>query len=825
MRASVLSSLLVLSAACTPAERILAPIAEHAQAPHHNLPAGEQSVYRWTDPGAWPDGAVPATGSDVVIPADRHVLLDSPAPLAMRRITILGTLEFLDDRDHALAARTIEVHGALIIGRRERRFTHRARLTMTGSAAENSVFGAGGKGIVVIGGTLELHGQPVTAWTRLGSHARAGDATLVLDRETGWRAGDRLAVSSTSFDPTESELVEVQSVAGKGVRLTRPLTHSHWGALQQIAGRTLDERAEVGLLTRNVVIEGDEGSAASGYGAQVMIHPGSVAHVEGVEFHRVGQRGALGRYPLHWHLARETEGHYARENAVWQSYNRCMTIHGTHGVTLERNVCYDHEGHGFFLEDGIEHGNVLAGNLGMRTRTPSPATRLLETDERPATFWVTNPDNDLHDNVAAGSDGFGIWYAMPTHPTGLSATTAIWPRHVPLARFENNTAHSNVQSGLWVDEGIDAQGRLDIAWYEPRMSDGENAPEPAIFRGLVAWKNQALGAWFRGSHLHLEGAVLADNMSGVSFGADHALLDNSFIVGVSENVGVNPRAWVPVRGFWFYDGPVGVRRTTFANFDARAGANASALGFNPVNPWPISAENWVDQVTFVDAVPMMFEAVVHGLDATKSALVVDRDGSLTGAANSVLVPDAPLLRGGCAQRASWRAWSCGSPFTQLTVRADRRIPDAIVVQRYGDVSTTVRVAPVRYDSSFATLTVPLDAALELRSPGDPPSTLIFTSSAMTASAMLDLSLPELRDVIEVMLARDRSGRTIRRVPWSESAGCVDCWSVRDGGVGARLRVRSEADAQELTVTVRRAAGSAMSDATPAEQAVRRGARD
>jgi hypothetical protein len=39
---------------------------------------------------------------------------------------------------------------------------------------------------------------------------------------------------------------------------------------------------------------------------------------------------------------------------------RCIVVHGTDNVLVERNVCYDHVGHGFMLEDGCEEGNKFS---------------------------------------------------------------------------------------------------------------------------------------------------------------------------------------------------------------------------------------------------------------------------------------------------------------------------------------------------------------------------------------------------------------------------------------------------------------------------------
>ena len=65
----------------------------------------------------------------------------------------------------------------------------------------------------------------------------------------------------------------------------------------------LDERAEVGLLTRNITIQGDSASLTTGIGGHVMVMQGATAHVEGVTFTRMGQKARLARYPMHWHMA------------------------------------------------------------------------------------------------------------------------------------------------------------------------------------------------------------------------------------------------------------------------------------------------------------------------------------------------------------------------------------------------------------------------------------------------------------------------------------------------------------------------------------------
>ena len=82
-------------------------------------------------------------------------------------------------------------------------------------------------------------------------------------------------------------------------------------------------------------------------------------------FH-AGQAFRLGRYPIHWHLLGDLQfKSYVKGCAIHQTYNRAITIHNTHHLLVERNIIYDIRGGAFFIEDGIEHGNILQYNLAV----------------------------------------------------------------------------------------------------------------------------------------------------------------------------------------------------------------------------------------------------------------------------------------------------------------------------------------------------------------------------------------------------------------------------------------------------------------------------
>ncbi|MCU0619813.1 MAG: right-handed parallel beta-helix repeat-containing protein [Gemmatimonadaceae bacterium] len=422
---------------------------------------------RWSDPRAWPGGRLPDSGATVVIPDSTTIVLDTTPP-PLTSVEIHGALVF-DQRDLELRAEWIMVHGLLEVGSEERPFTRRATITLTGAPDGGNVMGMGDKLLGVMGpGRLELHGERRTAWLRLGATAAAGTRELVLERAPGWRVGDRIVIASSDFDPARAEERVITAVAGATVTLDSALRWRHWGERQTIAGRVLDERAEVGLLTRNLLVRGDTAGQGAGFGGHVMVMKGGTAHVEGTEFHRMGQRAVEGRYPFHWHMADAVTGQYFRNNAIHRSNSRCVTVHGSDQATVADNVCHDHLGHGIFLEDGSESGNTLSGNLVLTTRVPATEHRLLPSDARPASYWITHPDNIVRGNVAAGGTGFGFWYAFPAAPTGLSTGQSDLPRTTPLGVFDGNVSHSYRGTGLNVDDGPRADLTTEVVSYRPR---------------------------------------------------------------------------------------------------------------------------------------------------------------------------------------------------------------------------------------------------------------------------------------------------------------------------------------------------------------------
>lgn len=636
----------------------------------------------WSNPNAWPNRSVPGPGAEVVIPAGATIRLDlTPPPL--RSVTVLGRLEFAD-RDLSLTTDWMVIKGSLSIGSESSPFTKRAVITLTGPSTD-AIDGAGAKVLAVIGGTAELVGRPRTTWTKLSATAAPGASQLTVVGPIDWQPGDRIVIASTDFDPMQAEEAIVAGVQGNEVTLQSALRYRHWGQLQQYAGKTLDERAEVGLLSRNIVIQGDSASLATGFGGHVMVMQGGVARIDGVEFTRMGQKKTLARYPMHWHLSGSVAGQYFRNNAVWKTFNRCLTIHGTNDLQVSGNVCYDNIGHAYFLEDGAETGNVLERNLGLVTRRPAAGEAVLPSDVDPATFWITNPDNALRRNVAAGSRGFGFWFALPESPTGLSVGHPAKPRQTPLREFRDNVAHSNNNTGLNVDDGPRPDDTIETVHYNPRQIPG-NSGSPLVtarFVNFTGYKHSFRAVWLRGSELRLEGAILGDNHIGGTFASNETFITDGVVVGPSANSATPFTRNFPVRGYEFYDGRVGAERVTFIDFQPTASNYMSALGYNRKNGFPINTLNYGKQLTFINSNQLFLEAPAPDKDGDKAAVAFDTDGSLTGTPGAYVTANTALTAtSGCTLRPAWNAYVCPHRFVNLQVRsADQQAVAPLTIQR------------------------------------------------------------------------------------------------------------------------------------------------
>jgi hypothetical protein len=652
----------------------------------------------WSDPATWPNRKVPIAGDKVTIGRDKDVILDVSPP-ALGGLSIDGKLTFSNDADLELTTEWIMLHGELAIGSEASPHTRNATITFTNTVPNEDVMaGMGDRGIMISGGTLNLHGDRTHTWTKLSNTAKAGSTSIEVLDASGWRVGDEIVLASTDFDPRQAERRTIAAISGNKITLDGKLDYMHFGEITF----GVDERGEVGLLTRNIKIQASADAEETYFGGHIMAMPSSKMFVSGVELNRMGQHMTLARYPIHWHLVGDAQGQYIKNASIHDTFNRCVTVHGTNFLRVENNVTYNIVGHCFFLEDGIEHGNEFVRNLAIQTKCHptmecvpvnlaangeiaaedpralrqtsfSGKNTLLPSDNTVASYWITNPDNSFIDNVAAGSDQTGFWFSLPMHPQGQFQGTEIakntWPRRTPLRAFRGNVAHSNFD-GFMIDRHINPDNTFGTASI-PLLpladpTDLESEVLESHFENLTAYKNRNGGLWGRGDLYVYSNAKFADNAIGMTQAAGDigtsrfsSRLVDSLVVGETENIG-NPRTPeeiaygrslpkpripdFPIRGYEYYDYRDDVVNTTFVNFQDNQLRKTGALSFLLFTSAGLSTGSTISGAKFVNAKPVYFPKYDRRFDndnrggnAYRTLSFRDLDGSVTG------IPDSQIL--------------------------------------------------------------------------------------------------------------------------------------------------------------------------------------
>jgi cell migration-inducing and hyaluronan-binding protein len=651
----------------------------------------------WSDPATWPNRKVPIAGDKVTIGRDKDVILDVSPP-ALGGLSIDGKLTFSNDADLELTTEWIMLHGELAIGSEAAPHTRNATITLTNTVPNEDVMaGMGDRGIMISGGTLNLHGDRTNTWTKLSSTAKVGSTSIEVLNADGWRVGDEIVLASTDFDPRQAERRTITAVNRNKLTLDRKLDYMHFGKITF----DVDERGEVGLLTRNIKIQASADAEQSYFGGHIMAMPSSKMYVSGVELNRMGQHMTLARYPIHWHLVGDAKGQYIKNAAIHDTFNRCVTVHGTNNLRIENNVTYNIVGHCFFLEDGIETGNEYVRNLAIQIKchptkpcvpvnlaangeingTPqairqasfSGKDTLLPSDNTVAAYWITNPDNSFIDNVAAGSDQTGFWFSLPMHPQGQFAGTeiskTIWPRRTPVRAFRGNTSHSNFD-GFMIDRHINEDNTFGTASIPLLPLKDPNDLESEVlethFENLTSYKNRNGGLWGRGDMYVYSNAKFADNAIGMTQAAGDigslpfsARLVDSLVVGETENIG-NPKTPeeiaygrslpkpsipdFPIRGYEYYDYRDDVVNTTFVNFQDNQLRKTGALSFLLFTSAGLSTGSSISGAKFVKAKPVYFPKYDRRFDndnrggnAYRTLSFRDLDGSVTG------IPDSHVM--------------------------------------------------------------------------------------------------------------------------------------------------------------------------------------
>uniref|UniRef100_A0A8K9V877 Cell migration inducing hyaluronidase 1 n=1 Tax=Oncorhynchus mykiss TaxID=8022 RepID=A0A8K9V877_ONCMY len=549
----------------------------------------------------------------------------------------------------------------------------------------------------------------------------------------GWGPGDRLVLASTDYSMHQAEEFTILPCPACGPTQVKVQGECpvflHMG--EEVDG--VDMRAEVGLLSRNILVRGEMEPGCYGneackffafdtFGGHVKVERGfKSVHVSGVELQHMGQQ-SMGHYPVHFHMNGDVDqkGGYdpptsVSDLSIHHTFSRCVTVHGSNGLLVKDVVGYDALGHCFFTEDGPEERNTFDHCLGLMIRAgtllPSDRDSKMCRDitqgafpgyvanprqdcSATSTFWIANPNNNLINCAAAGSEETGFWFLFHHVPTGASEGMYSPGRseHTPMGQFTNNRAHSNYRAGMILDNGVKTT----------QANDKDKRP----FLSLV-------GARY-GPHQDADPFKPLDGgKDGGTFPDDDGSrqeVKNSLFVGESENRGMpipDNRIWgpggpdlngrtlprgvdFPIRGMQIYDGPINVQNCTFRKYIALDGRHTSAFGFRLNNSWQSCPNNNVTDITFDDITSRVFFGEPGPwfnkmqMDGDKTTIFHDVDGSVSEYPGAFLVKeDNWLLRHpDCIDVPDWRAAICSGHYAQIYIQT--RNPASLNMQMVKD---------------------------------------------------------------------------------------------------------------------------------------------
>ena len=108
---------------------------------------------------------------------------------------------------------------------------------------------------------MNLYGVvPTSTWGRATSIVRRGSTSITITASlTGWNIGDQIVIGPTFNSPSEHELVTITGIntSTRTITFTPAINFTHFGSSSVTVSNsigTLDTRAAVGLLTRNIRI-------------------------------------------------------------------------------------------------------------------------------------------------------------------------------------------------------------------------------------------------------------------------------------------------------------------------------------------------------------------------------------------------------------------------------------------------------------------------------------------------------------------------------------------------------------------------------------------
>ncbi|CAH1789358.1 unnamed protein product [Owenia fusiformis] len=669
----------------------------------------------WSDGAYWAGGgrrkkrSLPVDGDDVEIRGGTWVVVDISTLPNINRLTIKGALEFDGNpdpttglvRDFTLNVTTIFiVRGRLIIGWPEKPYTGLCNIILNGNLETPDLVlpngpVVGSKAIGVFGG-LDLWGvERTVTWTTLAQTATAGTNQISLKDAVDWVAGEEIVIAATGFNSWETETFAITAKSADNLTLTlnSSLTFNHQGSAQTYGSYSVDLAAEVGLLSRNIKIIGDDYNKLyeESFGARILVgffsQSGRAytgwARISNVEFYRSGQEGYTEDYDPRYSLAflntgtnSELTPSLIRNNAFHHGFSPAIGVFGANGMPIENNVVHHTVGSAIRLT-GTQH--VLRKNLVTLMTWPGS----YQDRSEPFNFYwdagieifdaasVTMEGNHVAGSERSGyhidgvpcSGGIESWKENVVHSSlfGIYILGETLPGTFSgsCLQITNFTIWRSVHAGVYIQQGINHVHISNVKLLDNTLGAGMLNIGPAALSHVGVEKSFTISdSLIVGTSDDFECSMTIPNDVNIALsslastgktqtGGRQGLFWPSFM---SSDNAAPTKKFLGLISYPALYGKVDVDGVTFANFGVNScGQRDVVISTNPKNPdaqHPIYISNAVlvnvddDSKVFIHRPSLgqinPSDCVDMECDAKKKALIDDLDGTYLGSVGAVI---------------------------------------------------------------------------------------------------------------------------------------------------------------------------------------------
>lgn len=163
-------------------------------------------VDRWSDTETWGGEAVPRDGDTVYVPKGMTLLVDQSTAILNAVIVEGGKIKFADEQDMTFDAHYFVINsGSFEAGTEAQPYQHKLVFTMHGNRDDKQLPIYGNKNIICRNCEFNMNGKVRTpTWTQLLSTISPGDTTFEVLEPVDWVAGEKIVISSTSFNSYEA---------------------------------------------------------------------------------------------------------------------------------------------------------------------------------------------------------------------------------------------------------------------------------------------------------------------------------------------------------------------------------------------------------------------------------------------------------------------------------------------------------------------------------------------------------------------------------------------------------------------------------------------